>query len=1074
MEDKMMEFNINDIKNPLNLSVSKKYHQYDNVEHIHVEQKNKHYVVEACVNVLSHKNQCHFEVDEKGRLQNYQCTCSFCDDDSPCGHIGAVILKMNEMDVSTFPFDYQSSKKQQLEQLEKQRIAEKRRKELYRLSQTSQHLIHQHKDKYNTELMLSLEDKKYELTPVLSLDDDVICVEYKIGNEKKYILKNLSQFIRRIENNESFKYGVQLEFVHSEKSFTEDALKQIAFIKKAIEIYDEKFNDYYYHYYEISRKIGIINDLLDDFYELYKDVFSFDEIEEKMELYISKEQDCYVLKSSFPGTLLCGNHHLYQLSTKQNQPFVSRMTLDAEGKAMDLIHSIMETDNELIIRENDYRDFMKYVLLPIASYFTIYEAEESAVDIYEDIKIYGDIDDDNQIYFQVIYEDENHNTVYGFQKDLLTSYQQDYVESYIKKYAFDIDYKNHKAYFDIYNQKTFEFIFEGLETLKEYAHIYVSEGLKRIGKKTNYHLQVGLRIHNDLLEFDVSSHDIPKDELQNVLSQYRRKKKFYRLKDGEILYLDSPDLEELSDFMDEYHIDTKDMQDGHFSMNKQRMLAVDQENDFEYIELQREQSFNETLKNFQSMDQKTYPIPSHYQNILRDYQKEGYVWLETLKDYGFNGILADDMGLGKTLQVIALLDNLASHRPSLVVCPSSLIYNWEDEVHKFSDTLQVTCITGNQDIRRDIISHLKVGLYITSYDYMRRDFESYQDVEFEYLILDEAQYIKNQKTQNAKAVKTLQAKHKLALTGTPIENSLAELWSIFDFLMPQYLFNYHYFQNQYETDIVKRKDDHKIKQLKKLVTPFILRRNKKDVLKELPDKIEQNMTLAFNEEEEKLYIANLAKVNEELQQLYDIDGSDKMQILKMLTRLRQICLEPRMIYDNINHPSSKLKACLELLKTFNENNQKVLLFSSFTTALDYIGEECHKAGISYYMLTGKTNKEQRRELVSRFQKDDTTVFLISLKAGGTGLNLTAAQAVIHYDPWWNVSAQNQATDRAYRIGQNKNVQVFNLVMKDSIEEKILKLQKEKKELADAFVENNTGSLSQMSKEDIMNLFSYGK
>ena len=301
-------------------------------------------------------------------------------------------------------------------------------------------------------------------------------------------------------------------------------------------------------------------------------------------------------------------------------------------------------------------------------------------------------------------------------------------------------------------------------------------------------------------------------------------------------------------------------------------------------------------------------------------------------------------------------------------------------------------------------------------------------------------------------------------------NSLAELWSIFDFLMPQYLFNYHYFQKQYESSIVKNNDEEKTKQLKKLVTPFILRRNKKEVLKELPDKIEQNVILPFSDEEEKIYVANLAKVNEELQQLYDIEGSDKMQILKMLTRLRQLCLEPRLVYDNIDQPSSKLKACMELIKTMQENKQKVLLFSSFTSALDLIAEECQKAGITYYMLTGSTNKEERRELVSRFQKDNTTLFLISLKAGGTGLNLTSAENVIHYDPWWNVSAQNQATDRAYRIGQKSNVQVFNLVMKDSVEEKIIEMQKRKKELADMFVENNSGGLSQMSKEDILSLF----
>ncbi len=339
--------------------------------------------------------------------------------------------------------------------------------------------------------------------------------------------------------------------------------------------------------------------------------------------------------------------------------------------------------------------------------------------------------------------------------------------------------------------------------------------------------------------------------------------------------------------------------------------------------------------------------------------------------------LADDMGLGKTLQVMTLIeDGIGENHVSLVVAPATLIYNWEDEVHKFSNKLPVTCITGNIQRRSELIKEIKQGLYVTSYDYMRRDFELYQEIEFEYVILDEAQYIKNQKTKNAQSVKTLKTRHKLALTGTPIENSLAELWSIFDFLMPQYLFNYHYFQKQYENDIIKNNDEEKTKQLKKLVTPFILRRNKKEVLTELPDKIEQNIILPFNDEEEKLYVANLAKANKELQELYYLEGSDKMQILKLLTRLRQLCLEPRLVYDNIDQPSSKLKACMDIIETAKENNQKVLLFSSFTKSLDLIEAELRKKDISYYVLTGPI-KKIKRQLVNAFQNDQTTVFLIS-------------------------------------------------------------------------------------------------
>lgn len=1068
-----MKLDINVIKNTTNLNIAKKYDHYNNVENIRIEQNNDVYQIDATVKVFSHQQKCSLEVDKNNKLISYHCDCPFCDEHSPCGHIGAVILRLNSLDVKDYPFDYTSSKKEELEKLEQNRLIEKRKHELQVLSQTSRELININRNNYQTNLKLTIQNEKYDLTPTVYIDDNNdICVEYRIGHNKKYIIKNISDFITRIDNQENYSYGKFLEMVHSEKNFSDFALMQIEFIRKCIKYHNEGYDNYYYGYRELSRTIYLDYRMLDDFYDLYKDLMTFGELANRIEIFIENELDYYVLRTNTNGEYICGEKHLYQYGMENGHFIMNRMIFDNEGQAMKLILAFIENDNKLVIMKENYLDFYKYVLLPVSQYFIIHDHSEKQIQTYDEIKIYGDIEDDNMIYFQPVYVDENQNRVYGFQDKIMTNYNQDLVENYIKQYAYAIDQDKHKAYFDVNSQKTYEFIFEGLEFLKDYAEIFVSEGLKKIGKKATYSLQVGVRIRNDLLEFDMSSHEIPKDELKDVLNQYRRKKKFYRLKNGELLYLDSPDLEELSEFMDEYHVDTKDIENGQFSMSKQRMLAIDDEkDDFEYVELDREKSFTETIENFKSLDQKTYPIADNYQDILRDYQKDGYVWLHTLKDYGFNGILADDMGLGKTLQVIALLESLDTDKPSLVVCPSSLIYNWEDEVHKFSNVLKVTCITGNQDTRNNIIKHIDQGLYVTSYDYMRRDYELYQDIEFEYAILDEAQYIKNQKTQNAKSVKTLNARHKLALTGTPIENSLAELWSIFDFLMPQYLFNYRYFQNQYETDIVKRKDENKAAQLKRLVSPFILRRNKKDVLKELPDKIEQNIILPFNDEEEKLYMANLAEVNEELQQLYDIEGSDKMQILKMLTRLRQLCLEPRIVYENIEQPSSKLKACIELMKTFKDNNQKILLFSSFTSALSFIADECSKAGISYYMLTGSTRKEERRELVANFQKDNTSVFLISLKAGGTGLNLTAAEAVIHFDPWWNVSAQNQATDRAYRIGQKNNVQVLNLVMKDSVEEKILDLQKEKKELADMFVENNRGALSQMSKEDILSLFS---
>lgn len=288
--------------------------------------------------------------------------------------------------------------------------------------------------------------------------------------------------------------------------------------------------------------------------------------------------------------------------------------------------------------------------------------------------------------------------------------------------------------------------------------------------------------------------------------------------------------------------------------------------------------------------------------------------------------------------------------------------------------------------------------------------------------------------------------------------------------MPGYLYSYHYFKQEYEIPITLDEDEKTTKRLRNLVNPFILRRTKKEVLKELPDKVDHKYMLEFSVSEKKLYLANLAMVNKEMQAKMKEVHFDRIAILTMLTKLRQICCDARLVYDNIKEPSTKINATISLIKTLTENNKKILLFSAFTSLLDLVSNQLDKEQISYYMLTGSTNKEERRKLVNNFNEDDTRVFLISLKAGGTGLNLTSAEAVIHIDPWWNLSAQNQATDRAHRIGQNANVQVYRMIMKDSIEEKILKMQERKANLADSFVEGNDGSLSKMSKEEILDLF----
>ena len=1050
-----MNININEyIKDSIMLLISKRYFDYGFLTDLKVE--NNH--VESIVNVLSKKYKVSFDLNNN-QLSNIACSCG----KDNCAHLGTVLLAMNEgyMDPMDFHVDIEQ------DMLSSQLLAATRRENsrLMEMTEISRMIITERKNAYQASLDSIISKDRYELDCSIENQNQRLCLSYRIGNEKKYVVKNISNLLNMIRNKVNYKYGKSLEMVHQIESFDDFSKKQIKFLQKQENILKQKDS---YYTQDIGRYLYIDEENIDYIYETYElysgTNFICTNKEKKIQLrWISKEKYDEIECLTNLDNYKFGKKHFYKISKKKMKYIFTKYELDNNGYCINLLNQLQK--GSIKILKEEAKQFYKYVLLDLLEYFDIDNLPDFSSTQVDKIKIFGDINKDGDVDFRVEYIYSNQTHLHGLQENQLLTYQQDLVEGYIKKYANRIE--NNHAIFDSNSEDTLSFIEEGCPFLQEYADIYISESLRRFNEHRNYKLTVGVRYDSDLLVLDIQSDELPKDELADILTQYRRKKKFFRLKSGELIHLNAPVFEELNKFIDNYHIDLDELEN-EIQLDPYRMFTIDDDaSSSENLLFERKTSFNNVVDKFDHVNIDKISIPTQYEHILRDYQKDGIRWMKLLREVHFNGILADDMGLGKTLQVIALIEDIKSELPCIVVVPSSLIYNWKDEVEKFSKVLNCKCILGNQENRKKILNE-EADLYITSYDYMRRDIDLYENKEFEYVILDEAQYIKNQKTQNAISVKKLKARHKLALTGTPIENSLAELWSIFEFLMPNFLFNYHYFLLNYENDIVRNDDEDKKKRLKQLVSPFILRRNKKDVLTELPDKIEKTQLIEFSEDENKLYLAHLAQVNNELNMMDE--NMNKIEVLAMLTRLRQLCCEPRLLFDNIYHASSKLKACTDLIVNLKENNQRVLLFSSFTSALNLIEEELNILGVSYLKLTGQTSKEKRKELIEKFQNGKADVFLISLKAGGTGLNLTAAQAVIHFDPWWNVSAQNQATDRAYRIGQEKNVQVFKLVMKNSIEEKIMKLQEKKKDLADTFIEGNEGNISKMSKEDIMELF----
>ncbi len=640
-------------------------------------------------------------------------------------------------------------------------------------------------------------------------------------------------------------------------------------------------------------------------------------------------------------------------------------------------------------------------------------------------------------------------------------------------------------------ERIFALLDHGIQELMEDGEVQVTQRFRDMSVRRRVPVRVGVSIKSGLLDLSVQSSELSEEELQEVLDSYYQKKKYFRLKDGSFLSFtaegeDENSIAHLAQMLEDLQVPLKDFVKGKMHLPAYRALYLEKMlSDGGDVEMERDSSFGQLIEEFDRNTGKRYEIPAPMKGVLRSYQKEGYRWLRMLDACRFGGILADDMGLGKTLQVITVLQAVVDEElfesapgttgvaPSLIVCPASLVYNWCAEIERFAPGLRVCALAGQKEARADEIAqacHGGADVIVTSYDLLKRDIAEYEGVEFRFEILDEAQYIKNPTTAAAKSVKLIKARTRYALTGTPIENRLSELWSIFDYLMPGLLYSYHTFNQNFETPIVKYGEEECQERLRRMVGPFILRRLKEDVLTDLPDKLEEVSVSGMEHEQRTLYEAEVLKLRQMLAGASEEEyRKDKIRILAELMRIRQLCCDPALCVEGYKGGSAKLETCMAMVNRVMEGGHKALIFSQFTSMLAILEERLNAEDIPYYKITGSTPKEKRIELVNRFNEDQTPIFLISLKAGGTGLNLTGADVVIHYDPWWNVAAQNQATDRAHRIGQKRVVTVYKLIVKDTIEEKIVQLQNAKKQLADDILTGEEVGSSRISRDDLMGL-----
>ncbi|MDO4467565.1 MAG: DEAD/DEAH box helicase [Bacillota bacterium] len=1007
-----------------------------------------YYSISALIVNHRRSEKIQFIVNEYGTILKTECTCDI-EKGKGCEHLVAVVNALNDMNLDyekkNIDIDYERYQKEIEALRQKQRFLN----QLTRSTQEAMDFVDAQKE--NKRNQLFAEPKPLKIQIDFSMNYYGLVLNGKIGSDKMYVIKNISELVTSFSKKESVRLGKNVNLIMDEEYLDEPSRRILRFFQQYC--YRDNWKKDVDLYHDSAESALLLAKELSNEYCLNKPIF----IQERIPIEISDEEQYFEISCdeeeyTYAGVLA------YKEADATNQIIVN--TLDPYKQVSRLISKLKQ--DEFIIRKENFSYFYQEVLLPLIKYIKIYT--EVDLNSYEteikDISVYADIEDGTVFLWGKYYENGKEKRL--FEENSLSPVNT--IETIMEYYADGIEQDSKKAYFRTKGNRLFDFLEKGIPKIQEEADVFISDELKALKQRKSLSFNIGVRLNNNLLEIEMNS-NVDKNELMSILHAYRRRKNFYRLKSGEIINLQEGDIEKLEQISQEFDLSKKDLEKEVIKRPGYQVMHLEDE------DIRLDADMNAYMNKLASI-QKGEPItPSEkYKQLLHPYQIEGVQWLKDLQDMDLNGILADDMGLGKTLQVLCLLDCFTKKKyPSLIVCPSSLMFNWKNEIEKFEIDIDYVCVNGNQEKRKELIEQ-KHDLYITTYDYVKRDYEYYKNSKFEYVILDEAQYIKNPKTQNAKSVKALHAKHKIALTGTPIENSLSELWSLFDFLLPGYLFNYKYFSTMYERPIQLDENEEVQNRLRKMVAPFILRRTKKEVLTELPDKIEKEYWMELNEKENQLYLANLAQVNLELQEQLKMEKVDSILILAMMTKLRQLCCEPRMVYENIQESSTKLNMCVDLVETLKENKKKVLVFSSFTKIFDWLIKEFENKGIKYHVLTGQTSKENREKEVQAFQNDDSDVFLISLKAGGTGLNLTAAQAVIHYDPWWNMSAQNQATDRAYRIGQTKNVLVYQLLMKNTIEEKIFQMQQRKQAINDIFVENNTTSIAKMSKEELQDLF----
>ena len=930
-----------------------------------------------------------------------------------------------------------------------------------------------------------------------------------VGPQGAYVMKSITDFVERMRRGEHFSYGKKLAFTHTPASLTDDARGIARFLDRAVALREQATGSAFLRY-RGRDEVGRDLDLSD--YEL-------------IELLDLLDGRPFTVEGTDYGTRALTRAHIlsadpdihivlertddegYAIVPAEEPPFVAqgtRMYLWKDdtfyrcsadfARTADFLRTMFENEEgRLFVGLSDMPLFCATVLPAVEQ--RLHVETPSEIDLFRPVpcklEFYFDKSDHDVTCTAyatygdrryALFDDAETNEAGPLRDDA----QEDRAKQLIKHY-FDtfeappaINLGNEEAVADL--------VFGGLVRFQALGEAFTTPAFDRLLTDRTPRISVGISLAGNLINLTVSADDLAPAEVAALLASYRRRKRYHRLKNGAYLNLEAYDLAQLDHLVDDFGVTPKQLASGAVELPAYHAFYLDEQ----FGDARRNQPFTRYLESFRAKDEQPCPVPDQLAATLRPYQVEGLRWMSALADRNLGGVLADEMGLGKSVQLIAFLlgrrHEARATGPSLVVCPASLVYNWMAEFERFAPCLDVRAAVGTKRERMRIRAEACrretreseiardgrcCDVLITSYDLLRIDADDYAEREFYCCALDEAQYIKNHATKTARGAKRIRARHRFALTGTPMENRLSELWSIFDFLMPGLLGSYMRFREHFELDITGGDED-AARRLRSLVAPFMLRRLKADVLRDLPDKLESVVYTPLEGEQQRLYAAHeqqlrdaltLQKNNRNNKQF----NERKVEILAELTKLRQLCCDPRLLYDNYSGHAAKLDAIAELVESAMDAGEKTLVFSQFTSFLALIANQLDTRGVPYYTITGATPKKHRLDLVNAFNEDDTPVFLVSLKAGGTGLNLTGASVVVHADPWWNAAAQSQATDRAHRIGQTQVVSVHKVIAKGTVEERILHLQNAKNELADQVIGTGGVSLASLSQEDLLDL-----